>query len=57
VTVTVTARFIREANSVQKSTRGQHVKTSRGVRRIYFFVIFGDWYNFCVEIRCQDMTS
>jgi hypothetical protein len=41
VIVTVTMRFIREANSVQKSTRGQHGKASRVIRRFYFCVIFG----------------
>jgi hypothetical protein len=37
VILTVT---VREANSVEKSTRGQHGKTSR-VIRFYFSVILG----------------
>jgi hypothetical protein len=37
----VAERFIREANSVQKGTRGQHRKTSRVIGRFYFCVIFG----------------
>jgi hypothetical protein len=41
VTVTVIMTFIREANSVQKSTLGQHEEISRVIRRLYFCVIFG----------------